>query len=538
MADPRTVRCAVYTRKSSEEGLEQSFNSLHAQREACEAYIASQKHEGWQLVTTAYDDGGFSGGSMERPGLKALLADIEAGLIDTVVVYKVDRLTRALSDFARMVDRFDARAVSFVSVTQAFNTTTSMGRLTLNVLLSFAQFEREVTGERIRDKIAASKAKGMWMGGAVPLGYDVVERMLIINEPEAAQVRELFRLYLKHRNVDDLVKAADHSHIRSKRRIFADGRTAGGTPLGRGSLYSILANPIYAGEIGHKGKRYPGQHQRIVPASLFDPVQHLLEANRRKAKGSASGGSGHMLSGIVQDAGGQRMTATHTGKANRRYCYYASAATRVPASDLDSLVLTALTETLASPARLATTLPSFDLLDARVIAASAALAVKLKACNGTKCGEVVRDVVERVEVTDAGVTTIYRLAALGLGGSTGIIVTPAALGRTRTKLALVVPGASTANPDHSLIAGVAQARGWLKDLTSGQRTSLQDLADASGVTPAYVRRLIGAAFLAPDLVTRIVEGRQPSWLTLARFITMLPLPSDWAEQRTLFAAPN
>jgi site-specific DNA recombinase len=200
MVEARRVRCAVYTRKSSEEGLEQSFNSLHAQREACEAYVASQKHEGWQLIPAAYDDGGFSGGSMERPGLKALLADVEAGLIDTVVVYKVDRLTRALSDFAKMVERFDARCVSFVSVTQAFNTTTSMGRLTLNVLLSFAQFEREVTGERIGDKIAAFKAKGMWMGGAVPLGYDVAERLLVVNEPEAARVRELFRLYLKLRS--------------------------------------------------------------------------------------------------------------------------------------------------------------------------------------------------------------------------------------------------------------------------------------------------------------------------------------------------
>lgn len=538
MAEPRQVRCAIYTRKSSEEGLEQSFNSLHAQREACEAYIASQKHEGWHLIPTAYDDGGFSGGSMVRPGLKALLADVEAGLIDTVVVYKVDRLTRALSDFARMVDRFDAQSVSFVSVTQAFNTTTSMGRLTLNVLLSFAQFEREVTGERIRDKIAASKARGMWMGGVVPLGYDIVERMLVVNEAEAVQVRTLFQLYLKHRSVDDVVQAADDAGIRSKRRVDADGGTAGGTRLGRGSLYSILANPIHAGEIGHKGKRYPGQHTRIVPADLYDPVQRLLEANRRKARGTTSTGSGLLLSGLVQDAAGQRMTATHTGKANRRYCYYASPATRLAAGDLDSLVLSALEQTLASPARLAMALPSLDLVSPAVIAAAAAAGKEIAASNSEARHGLVRGLISHVVVTDTGVTTTLNLAALGLDGETGTIVTPASLGRTKARLTLVVPGHASVNPDSSLIAVVAQARGWLTELTSGRQTSLQGIASASGVTSAYVRQLIGAAFLAPDLVTRIVEGRQPSWLTLARLSAMLPLPGDWAAQRNLFAAPD
>jgi site-specific DNA recombinase len=538
MAEPRRVRCAVYTRKSSEEGLEQSFNSLHAQREACEAYIASQKHEGWQLVPTAYDDGGFSGGSMVRPGLKSLLADVEAGLIDTVVVYKVDRLTRALSDFARMVDRFDAQSVSFVSVTQAFNTTTSMGRLTLNVLLSFAQFEREVTGERIRDKIAASKARGMWMGGVVPLGYDVVERMLVVNEAEAAQVRKLFQLYLEHRSVDDVVQAADHAGIRSKRRNGADGGTTGDTKLGRGSLYSILANPIHAGEIGHKGKRYPGQHTRIVPAELYDPVQQLLEANRRKARGTTSTASGLILSGLVRDAAGQRMTATHTGKANRRYCYYASAATRVPAGDLDRLVLTALEETFAFPARLAAALPSLDLVSPAVITAAAVWGKDIAAAHSEAKYGLVRGLVSRVVVTDAGVTTTLNLAALGLDGEAGTIVTPVSLARTKARLTLVVPGHSIANPDSSLIAVVAQARAWLAELTSGRQTSFQGVASASGVTPAYIRQLIGAAFLAPDLVTRIVEGRQPSWLTLAQLSAMLPLPGDWAAQRRLFNAPD
>jgi site-specific DNA recombinase len=275
---------------------------------------------------------------MERPGLKALMTDVAAGEIDTVVVYKVDRLTRSLADFAKMVELFDAHGVSFVSVTQAFNTTTSMGRLTLNVLLSFAQFEREVTGERIRDKIAASKAKGMWMGGAVPLGYDVVDRQLVVNEPEAEQVRDLFSRYLALKAVDDLVTDSDERQIRSKVRVTRSGSARGGTRLGRSSLYSILANPIYVGEIGHKGNRYPGQHQRIVPPALFDAVQTLLETNRRKHRGSRTGAVTPMLSGLVEDADGQRLTATHTLKGKRRYRYYAGPKLRMPAGELEALV--------------------------------------------------------------------------------------------------------------------------------------------------------------------------------------------------------
>jgi DNA invertase Pin-like site-specific DNA recombinase len=244
------VRCAIYTRKSSEEGLEQSFNSLQAQREACEAYVASQRHEGWQVIRDHYDDGGFSGGSMDRPALRQLLQDISAGKVDTVVVYKVDRLTRSLSDFAKIIEIFDARKVSFVSVTQQFNTTTSMGRLTLNVLLSFAQFEREVTGERIRDKIAASRKKGMWMGGRVPLGYDVKDRKLVINEEEAKLVREIFRQYLRLNCVRKLKRYLDDRQIRSKVLLHANGKKAGGKSFSRGALYQVLKNRLSSGKVG------------------------------------------------------------------------------------------------------------------------------------------------------------------------------------------------------------------------------------------------------------------------------------------------
>jgi site-specific DNA recombinase len=278
----RKIRCAIYTRKSSEEGLEQEFNSLDAQREACEAFIKSQRHEGWSVLPQLYDDGGYSGGTMERPALKRLLADIAARRIDAVVVYKVDRLTRSLSDFAKIVEAFDAQSVSFVSVTQAFNTTTSMGRLTLNVLLSFAQFEREVTGERIRDKISASKKKGLWMGGQPPLGYDVKERKLVVNEAEAATVGRIFRRYLELGSVRALKATLDQEGVVSKLRAAADGSPYGGKSFSRGALYLMLQNRIYRGEIVHKGAAYPGEHARIV-----DEYQSSLTQTQQTQEGDS-----------------------------------------------------------------------------------------------------------------------------------------------------------------------------------------------------------------------------------------------------------
>jgi DNA invertase Pin-like site-specific DNA recombinase len=276
--------CAIYTRKSSEEGLEQDFNSLHAQREACEAFIKSQAGEGWRPVKTAYDDGGLSGGTMERPALQRLLADIDQGLIDVVVVYKVDRLTRSLADFAKMVEVFDTHGVSFVAVTQQFNTTTSMGRLTLNVLLSFAQFEREVTGERIRDKIAASKRKGMWMGGCVPLGYDISDRRIVIDEREAESVRYIFRRYEELGCVRLLKEDLDRRGVVSKRRTSKTGTESGAHSFSRGALYALLSNPIYVGEIRHKNLRYPGQHQAIVDRAVWERTQQQLQERRVRTK--------------------------------------------------------------------------------------------------------------------------------------------------------------------------------------------------------------------------------------------------------------
>src|SRR5712664_969651 len=320
-------RCAVYTRKSSEEGLEQAFNSLHAQREACEAYIKSQAHEGWKLVRTAYDDGGLSGGSMERPALQRLLAEVAAGRINVIVVYKVDRLTRSLADFARIVETLDSQGASFVSITQQFNTTTSMGRLTLNVLLSFAQFEREVTGERIRDKIAASKRKGMWMGGNLPLGYDVKDRQLVVNEAEAETAGYLFQRYVELGTVAALHTDLKRRVIVSKIWTSSSGKRRGGLGYSRGALYYLLRNTIYVGRITHRGASYAGQHSGIVPQDLWDRVQALLTENRQGDSRTAGPSESCLLSGLLFDDRGNVMSPSHARKANgRRYRYYVSQA--------------------------------------------------------------------------------------------------------------------------------------------------------------------------------------------------------------------
>jgi site-specific DNA recombinase len=534
MASP--VRCAVYTRKSSEEGLEQSFNSLHAQREACEAYVASQKHEGWSFIDTAYDDGGFSGGSMERPGLKALMSDVHAGLIDTVVVYKVDRLTRSLADFAKMVEQFDQHNVSFVSVTQAFNTTTSMGRLTLNVLLSFAQFEREVTGERIRDKIAASKAKGMWMGGAVPLGYDVKDRQLLVNEGEAEQVRRLFTLYLECKAVDEVVTRAAEAGITSKKRITPAGKSSGGGKLTRGSLYRIFANPIYVGEIGHKGKRHAGLHAGIIATDTFDAVQKILASNRRRRKEGAAAAAPALLAGLVVDGNGARLTSTHTRRRGNRYRYYAGNGFRLPAPDLETIVVGAVAARLASPKAIAALLPDLALYRAEMVASGAELAKALAGNDALGRRRAILRLVTKVTVRNDSLTIFLDLAPLGLPDVTTTLLVATQVGRAKARLSLVVPGEVTANPDAALIGIIAQARDWVDRLASGRAASLTSIAAADAVTLPYVRQLIGAAFLAPDLVTRIVEGRQPTWLTAAALKTMLPLAPDWNEQRALVAA--
>jgi site-specific DNA recombinase len=349
------LRCAVYTRKSTEDGLDQEYNSLDAQFDGCSAYILSQRHEGWTLVPDRYDDGGFSGGNMDRPGLKQLLSDVAAGKVDVIVLYKIDRLTRSLADFAKIVEILGQAGASFVSVTQAFNTTTSMGRLMLNVLLSFAQFEREVTGERIRDKIAASKKKGLWMGGPVPLGYIVQDRKLVVHAEEADTVRHIMRRYLVSSSVDELAADLQQDGYKTKVQHNASGPHRGGCDFRRGTLYHLLSNRIYLGEIVHKGVAYPGEHEAIVPIELWDAVQAKVAeranggARRRQVR------SPSLLIGLIEDGLGRPMTPSHTTRSSRNYRYYVTrpdqmaeeAAWRVSGPDIETLVCSKLSEFLA-----------------------------------------------------------------------------------------------------------------------------------------------------------------------------------------------
>ena len=526
------VRCAVYTRKSSEEGLEQSFNSLDAQREACEAYILSQKHEGWILVPGSFDDGGFSGGSMKRPGLAEVMAAVEGGLIDIIVVYKVDRLTRSLADFAKMVEVFDRRGVSFVSITQAFNTTSSMGRLTLNVLLSFAQFEREVAGERIRDKIAASKAKGMWMGGLPPLGYDPVETRLVINEAEASHVRKLFALYRHLRSVDAVIAEAAQLGITSKLHESAAGRISGGSPISRGQLYRMLQNPIYVGDIRHGSIRYKGQHAPLLPHALFNEVQSLIAGNRRREKGSPGAGDRALLCGLLHDESGYALGSTHSCRGKRRYRYYASSASapktlQLPAQELERLTVAKIAGFLASEL---STFEMGEIVNSATLAAQGReLEAKLLNRTGARLRATIENIVHKIVVFDDRLEVkLVPAAVCNLRGVAFSI--PLRVSRSRKSLRLVF-GNQESGEDRSLVALVAQGRTWLEEIVYGEAPSIAAIAAAARVTERYVSRLIGLAFIDPLLAEVLAAGCHPAGLT-ASDLKYADVPADFSAQRT------
>ncbi len=497
----RAVRCAIYTRKSSEEGLEQDFNSLHAQREACEAYVASQRHEGWTVLPEVYDDGGFSGGSLERPALRGLLAAIDAGGVDVVVVYKVDRLTRSLADFAKIVEVFDARGVSFVSVTQQFNTTSSMGRLTLNVLLSFAQFEREVTGERIRDKIAASKRKGMWMGGNVPLGYVAQDRSLAIDPEEAATVRQVYDLYRELGNVRLVQVETDRLGLVSKRRPRPDGRVQGGVGFTRGALYKLLSNPVYAGDIVHRDQRHRGLHAPIILPEAWEAVQRQLTSQAVRARGQGSAQSPSLLAGLIVDEAGAPLTPTHANKKGRRYRYYVSRTLvagpkaepaplgtdreprrqeadtwRLPAIEIETLVVDAVHELLIDQSRLMDQLGLGrlrpDALDA-ALAAAAQLADALKGASGLEQCDLLQAIVERVEIgAERVIVDMNTIAIWAELGAQDMSVDPDArdprlhltipirLARRGSELKLVMADRPETHRDRNLIGRLAKGYLW------------------------------------------------------------------------------
>ena len=437
-------RCAIYTRKSTDEGLDQDYNSLEAQRDAGLAFVASQRHEGWMAVPDGYDDGGYSGGNLERPGLKRLMADIEAGRIDIVVVYKIDRLTRSLTDFAKLVDVLDRNGVSFVSVTQQFNTTTSMGRLTLNILLSFAQFEREVTGERIRDKIAASKAKGMWMGGTPPLGYDVVERKLLVNEPEADLVRYIFRRYAEHGSAAELVRELAFEGRTTKAWQTQNGQFREGRPIDQQYLFKMLRNRIYLGEIQHKDTSFPGQHEAIIDQDTWDLVHAFVD---RRKQGPREGVTQHpaLLAGLLHAPDGQLMIHSYTRKKNGRlYRYYvpylhkrrnagatlAPGVTDIgplPAADIEAAVLEQIQQALRAPQLLLATWRSCQkhpkgalLEEAQVVVAMQRIGKVWDHLFPKEQQRITQLLIERVQLHDRGLDILWREDGwLGLGEDIG-----------------------------------------------------------------------------------------------------------------------
>ena len=545
------VRCAVYTRKSSEEGLGQSFNSLHSQREYCEAYINSQGGEGWTVVRQRYDDGGFSGASMTRPGLQRLLADIDAKLVDAVVVYKVDRLTRSLADFARILERLDKQGAAFVSVTQAFNTKSSMGRLTLNVLLSFAQFEREVTGERIRDKIAASKAKGMWMGGLTPLGYDPPDasgdRRLRLNETEAVAVRSIFERLIQCRSFHDLQQQLMEDGIRSKPRRSPRGALIPGVPFSSGALRHLLQNQTYLGLIPHKGQTYEGRHEAIVDRAVFDAVQALLHHRSAVWKRRAPHLERAPLQGRLFDALGQRMKPVFTRRKGKLYGYYvaprlmpgltspagADALTRVPCRLLDDLIRRRLIDlTGVAPEDISTAVLREVVTRVEVHADSVQMVLGLKALRSLNADLAdARKVEARLHLGDRLLAEVSRLNHV----------------RISIPIRLKMRGGRTWLEDAGVTAG--------KKATAARLAAIKRLREAhhafDPARPALARQLprirlaqapfndigrIDWVFLAPGIQSAILSGRlDPA--SIARLEDQPSIPLSWAVQRRLLE-PN
>jgi len=557
-----TVRCAIYTRKSSEEGLEQEFNSLQAQREACEAFIASQRHEGWVCLRAGYDDGGFSGATMERLALQRLLADIAAGRVDTIVVYKIDRLTRSLADFAKIVEILDAKGASFVSVTQQFNTTTSMGRLTLNILLSFAQFEREVIGERIRDKIAASKKKGMWMGGVPPLGYRAQDGKLLVIEGEAEIVRAVFRRYAELGSVRLLKDEFEARGIKSKSWTTASGRRVGGKPFSRGALYLILQNRIYRGEIVHKGQSHPGEHTPIIDQPLWDAVQAQLAVNTAERNSGARTRQPSLFSGMLFDGDGNRMTPTHATKKTTRYRYYVSrplidrdqtersAGLRIPAGEIEQAVTSRLRRWLVDPGSVYQAIRLADpSAQRRLIARAEDIGKSWSELPATRQHAFVTALIERIDVGANRIDIHFRPTRLGMlldiaatplrtatDEETQILPVPIRLRRSGREIKMLIEGTdpfATAKPDARLIKLLIRARRFNATLIGSGGVPFAPLAEREGVSRSYFTRLVRLSYLAPDITQAILDGRQPRDLTADKLLAHSRLPLAWDEQRAV-----
>ncbi len=551
MIEPlKAVRCAVYTRKSTDEGLDQAFNSLDAQREACEAYVTSQRQEGWECSSEHYDDGGFSGGSLVRPALKRLLADVAARKVDVIVIYKIDRLTRALSDFARIVHVLDGAGASFVSVTQSFNTTSSMGRLTLNVLLSFAQFEREVGAERVRDKIAASKKKGMWMGGVCPIGYDVGTRALVVNEVEAATVRDIFQLYLELGSVLLLEAELRRRGILSKVRTSRIGIVTGGKPFSRGALYVLLRNCLYVGRVAHGGETFDGKHDAILEQALFDQVQERLNCNQPGRSRSNEIGRERLLVGLLWDEHGRRMTPNFSVKPNKRYHYYVSLSdrmsdhnvtqVRVPAGDVEQIVVDRIKQLLLDKSALLELLgPKAPAREIEEVSNNAQQLVDaLMSSERANVRQVLRELASKVVIGPMSVVIELGLAsALRFSREPEAhhrIVVPCQLFRRAKEVRLTIPGPPTVERrDPSLIKLIVRAWEARNAFEDGCGRCLIEIAKGRGMHPDYFIVLVKLGFLSPTVVDDILEGQQMPKLTRQTLARVRNLPISWAEQHKM-----
>jgi DNA invertase Pin-like site-specific DNA recombinase len=529
----RSVRCAIYTRVSTEAGLDQDFNSLDAQYDAAQAYIRSQAHAGWTLVRTRYDDGGFSGGSTDRPALQQLLEDIRAHRINVIVVYKVDRLTRSLVDFAKLVELFDAHGVSFVSVTQQFNTTTSMGRLTLNVLLSFAQFEREVTSERIRDKIGASKRKGLWVGGVVPLGYQAKDRKIAVVADEAKTVRHIFRRYLDLGSLNLLLTDLRRTGVKTKLRPLSNGRTIGGIPFTRGSLAAFLRNRFYIGEVRYKGEVFPGEQPPLLDRALFEAVQTQLDQQRTN-HAKARQKSQSLLTGRIFDARGNRMTPSHAVKNGVRYRYYISsvliqgqadkAATlnRVPADEIEALIVSALRKHLKVQSNTKVDKDLVSTYVARVDVKQDQLAVQLSGKPDQQDGKEDQALSRKSGVHDHA--------------NPNIMVIPWRKPPSKQPREIILPAGGSSHRDSRpirsetrvrLVTAIAKGRRWLDELMAGTVTNVEQIATTENCTGRQINMTISLAFLAPNLVQAAVEGRLPRGVGIAN---LRDAPVEWSLQ--------
>ena len=545
----KTVRCAIYTRKSSDEGLEQGFNSLDAQREACAAYILSQASEGWVALPDIYDDGGISGGTLERPALQRLLTEVRDGRIDIIVVYKVDRLTRSLLDFSKLVEAFDKAGTSFVSITQSFNTTTSMGRLTLNMLLSFAQFEREVTAERIRDKIAASKAKGMWMGGTPPLGYAPDGRSLSIIEDDAAIVRRLFERYLECGGVRELVDALNVEGSRMPLRTAGTGKVVGGGPWLRGPVYLMLKNPIYVGLIRHRDKTFQGRHPAIIERPLFDQVQEHLTVHRQGKIRRAKQTSTYPLAGKLFDEDGETLVGVHSTKQRVRYRYYVTkaahhttamgdtAAVRIPAAEIEALIadqiVTAFADLLVHMPGLIGTVP--EQVNA-VLTRSNALADRLKDASDPAVFEFVSAAHLAPTGVRIGLAGDAVARELGLAPSPTIeLVVATRITRSGRTLRLIQgDGRSAARTERPQLARlIVRGREWWSQIRAGE-ASVSSISDSEGVSRSYVSRLVRLAFLAPELLEAMTNGRLGATVEVADLLKPGAIDLSWETQRARF----